>query len=240
MDVYSDVDGYLLIADDALFFHWNVDFSRNLDKIWYRKHTKTIDSIPVTYDLKTRCHNEWGMKTLANCQKAQWPPIRSEQVQKSALKAMDQMKQSNVPVLNECYDILARKNGGEYRINYEYRIADVFYIPAKVKREFQFLSRVFARNSLAHALFLPTISQCLVEYSGLYLLPGLNDQKSRSDLGTAPWDVIHKVLKLNLTHVHPYKMSSVLSNKRNRFFSNKKNKHKDYFCDELIPLFYSH
>ncbi len=228
MEVYSKADGYLLISDDALFFHWNVNFS-NVHKVWYRKAT---DSVMATYDLNTHCHSEWSLEELSNCKKPEWTPITRKHVQKNALRAMYELKQSNVPVLNECFDILGRKNGGTFRINYQWRIADVFYIPSIVRREFQLLSRVFARNSLIHALAFPTIAQCLSEYSGTYLLPGLNDLKSRAELGRAPWNIIRKVLKSNQTHVHPYKMSSVLSDSSNGY--------KDYFCDELIPLFYSH
>ncbi len=228
MQVYSKANGYLLISDDALFFHWNVNFS-NVHKVWYRKPT---DSVMATYDLNTLCHSEWGLEKLTNCRKSEWTPITRAHIRKSALQAMTELKQSNVPVLNECFDILSRKNGGPFRINYQWRIADVFYVPSIVRREFQLLSRVFARNSLIHALAFPTIAQCLTEYSGVYLLPGLNDVKSRPELDKAPWNIIRKVLKSNQTHVHPYKMSSLLSR--------TSSKHKDYFCDELIPLFYSH
>ena len=47
IDVYPIADGYLLISDDLLFFHWNTDFpDDSLNKVWYCKEVEA-----ATYDL---------------------------------------------------------------------------------------------------------------------------------------------------------------------------------------------
>ena len=228
MDVYPYADGYLLISDDVLFFHWNTIFSNeSLHKIWYRKEIGA-----ATYDLETGCHSEWKLKSVSNCRKASWTPITLPKVRNGAKNALLQMKSSNVPVLNKCSKTLSGKNGGYFRVNYQWRIADTFYIPATIAKEFQLISRVFARNSLIHALAIPTITRCLEDRTGFYPMPGVNDLKSRSALGKTPWTVINSALKANMTHIHPYKLSSVVNNSKKEL--------RNYFCDSLLPLFLSH
>lgn len=228
MTVYPDADGYLLISDDVLFFHWNTEFSKeSLAKIWFREDTE-----PAIYDLTTNCHSEWKLKSPSNCKKASWTPITKEQVRNGAITALSQLRDSNLPVLSNCFKTLAVKNGGEFRINYQWRIADIFYIPATVTKEFQLISRVFARNSLIHALAIPTISKCLEDKTGFYPLPGINDLKSRPALGKSPWIIIDAAINSHMTHVHPYKLSSVQSNSKLEL--------RKYFCDSLLPMFLSH
>ena len=229
MNKYSDssIDGYLLLSDDLLFFPWNVDFSeQNLDKIWLKKAELNV------FDLTTNCHTEGRRKSPTNCAKPSWTPLKPHRHERHWAKtALTEMKESNNTVLTNCFKALTEKNGGPFRVNYDWYMGDMFYIPESIKIEYLIVSERFIKNNLIHALAVPTIAKCFEDTDGIYYLPGINDIKTRPLLKTNPEKIINSAIEQHKPFVHPYKFSGIISG--------KKPKAVDYFCNTLLPLFYS-
>ena len=226
---YSDpsIEGYLLLSDDLLFFEWNVDFTKdNLDKVWLKKARLN------TYDLITNCHSEGGRKDTTNCAESSWTPFKSHREERNwAKKALKQMRDSNSSILTKCFDTLAQKNGGQFRVNYDWYMGDMFYIPASAKYDYLLISEPFIRNNLIHAMAVPTIAKCIEDSHGIYYLPGVNDPATRPMLKRNPKSVINDPISNRKPFVHPVKFFTL--------FTEKKSEFKQYFCDTLLPLFYS-
>ena len=153
---HSNIEGYLLLSDDLLFFPWNVYFSKEtLRKPWIKKARLNI------YDLTTNCHTEGGLKSPTNCNKSFWPPLRPQRPERQlAKKALIEMRDSNNTVLSNCFKHLTEKNGGPFRVNYQWYMGDMFYMPQTIMNEYLIISEVFIRNNLIHALAIPTITKC--------------------------------------------------------------------------------
>ena len=209
---YSDpsIEGYLLLSDDLLFFEWNVDFTKeNLDKVWLKKTRLN------TYDLITNCHTEGGRKDTTNCAESSWTPFMSHREERNWAKmALTQMRDSNSSILTKCFDTLARKNGGQFRVNYDWYMGDMFYIPASAKYEYLLISEPFIRNNLIHAMAVPTIAKCIEDSHGIYYLPGVNDPATRPKLKTNPKSVINDAIRSRKPFVHPVKFSTLLTGKK--------------------------
>ena len=229
MNRYNDpsIKGYLLLSDDLLFFEWNVEFTKeNLDKVWMKKARLN------TYDLITDCHSEGDRKNTTNCAESLWTPFKRHREDRNrTIMALRQMRDSNSPLLTKCFDTLTQKNGGQFRVNYEWYMGDMFYIPASAKYEYLLISEPFIRNNLIHAMAVPTIAKCLEDSHGIYYLPGVNDPATRPKLKTNPKSVINGAIKTRKPFVHPVKFSTLLTGDKSEF--------RQYFCDRLLPLFYS-
>ena len=223
----SSIDGYLFLSDDLLFFHWNVNFSTEmLNKIWLKEAQLNI------FDLGTNCHTEGGMKFPTNCAKPTWTPLQAHRLErKNARNTLTQMKDSNETVLSNCFNTLTMKNGGPFRINYDWFMGDMFYIPASITDEYLLISERFLENNLIHALAIPTIAKCFEDTHGIYYLPGVNDLKTRPLLKRIPEDIINSAVKKHKPFGHPYKFSGIISG--------KKPKDIGFFCNTLLPLYYS-
>ena len=221
------IEGYLLLSDDLLFSEWNVNFTKeNLNKVWLKKARLN------TYDLITNCHSEGGRENTTNCAESSWTPFMSHREDRNWTKmTLRQMRDSSVPLLTKCFDTLAQKNGGQFRVNYDWYMGDMFYIPASAKYEYLVISEPFIRNNLIHAMAVPTIAKCLENSHGIYYLPGVNDPATRPMLKTNPISVINDAIKGRKPFVHPVKFSTLLTR--------EKSEYRRYFCDTLLPLFYS-
>ena len=230
MNRYKDpsIDGYLLLSDDLLFFHWNVNFSKEkLDKIWLKTTQLNV------FDLNTNCHTEGGKKSPTNCAKPSWTPLMAHRPErKRAKNALTQMRDSSDTVLSNCFNTLTKKNGGPFRINYDWYMGDMFYIPASTTNEYLLVSESFIENDLIHALSVPTIAKCFEDTHGIYYLPGINEPETRPLLKMIPTKFINGAIKDHKPFVHPYKFSGIISG--------KKQTDVDYFCNTLFPMYYSH
>ena len=229
INMYNDssIDGYLFLSDDMLFFHWNVNFSTEiLNKIWLKEAQLNI------FDLRTNCHTEGGRKFPTNCAKPTWTPLQAHRSErKNARNTLTQMKDSNETVLSNCFNTLTMKNGGPFRVNYDWFMGDMFYIPASITDEYLLISERFLENNLIHALAIPTIAKCFEDTHGINYLPGVNDLKSRPLLKRIPEDIINSAVKKHKPFVHPYKFSGIISGKKPRDIG--------FFCNTLLPLYYS-
>ena len=124
----QDLD--LLISDDLLLLHWNMDFEKHKDDVWIHGLELNI------FNLDTKCHVENVDDNLDtfNCQQTRWGPWYNEIFISNAKQLLEELKQSKNKVHNGCYKTLHNKLGGPNRLAYRFRIADVFLYPIQGKR----------------------------------------------------------------------------------------------------------
>ena len=125
----------------------------------------------------------------------------------AALHTMSTSTSSNV---RDCHKTLAQ-HYGPFRLPWQWRVADTFYVPASAKQQFYDISQHLANYDTLHALAISVISVCMCSTSGVHRIAGFNGEPERHQLSIAPEKVLHKALKRTMTHIHPTKVSSVFT-----------------------------
>jgi len=141
---YKSIHGILLMSDDVLLKHWNLNVSA-FNSIWYPTKfplncSHDLDDSSI-YWMKT----DFGMKALKKT---------AEFIEATTSNMSTKTDENIKHVLKEFLEL--SKNGKNLnKICYD--ASDIFYIPRRLFHKFNVLSRVFSSNNVFLELAVPTI-----------------------------------------------------------------------------------
>ncbi len=228
VDLNLDVQGFLTIGDDTLLYYWNLqNLSRN--HVWVETPGYHI------FDIKKKCWSDEGFAghdKIFECDRnkawSMWTYYYSNT--KAAIYALAQTKHG---VFRRCYSNLKFRNKGNYRINFKGTVGDAYYIPKRVSKEFSQVSRFMEMYSVYLEIVIPTVVQCIEGRENVILLPGKNiyPPQERKYLEDDPRRIFEIASPDNSVFQHPTKLYAVAEGNT---------KHRHFFCNHLLPLFWKH
>ncbi|ESO82316.1 hypothetical protein LOTGIDRAFT_170097 [Lottia gigantea] len=198
-----DVDGYLLTGDDVLLNSWEF-VNAPTDKIWFQ--------IPPMYFYYngSPIQDKWSW----------WNRPMGKRAYHGMWEDMTKLLLTGNPWEREVFKNFRRmlQKNGHGKADLFRAVADVVYIPRRLKRPAITLTEIFARHQVMVELALPTILGGLDNFKNFYRLRGLNLwHQSRSNFSR---------YKPGLHFMHPVKLSKV------------ENKKKTFVCSRYLPLLF--
>ncbi|KAK6196309.1 hypothetical protein SNE40_001558 [Patella caerulea] len=157
MRMNYDVEGYLHLSDDVLLNVWSM---HNLptDKVWFQQSMRVANLSQSTVP------DIWIDPT--------WWPWESSKGRVSINKAIQHLRKLGEPddtsqvFLNQ----LALNSGSHNAVFYE--VSDIFYIPSRLSKQFQFLVNIFDGYDVYLEITVPTIINGLDKQDNIVRLHG--------------------------------------------------------------------
>ena len=216
MRMCSDVDGYLVTADDALFFP-DVLRGFNASVAWLPDHQHKYDVDTMKECDGDACDNDpfWYW----------WEKYRSNIL--NMFEFFEKETQSSVA--HDCHTQLRLVSGGRRRLFGG--IADVYYIPRRLAKQFVQLSQMMLRLEMFVEIAVQVMVMCLEEVGHVQRLPLFLSWDSRRLEPAYVWRQALSRKPCNV-FIHPMKWS-IMQNATAKFNT------CFVFCNEVLPFLHS-
>jgi hypothetical protein len=182
---FPEYSGYIFLNDDCIMNAWNF-FGKDKDKVWVQPHHSIVEA---------------GSATPAS-----WCWVKSQYGRAAYKRALAEMQLDSRERLKASF-------GKEDAILCG--PADLFYLPAKLKKRFLSLFNIYSRHNVFTEMAVPTGLHAIAEQSQITVLNTINDTRFIMPFGSRSvrFDLKAKIFyNKNLLLYHPLK----LSNQNNR------------------------
>ncbi|KAK6196305.1 hypothetical protein SNE40_001555 [Patella caerulea] len=157
MRMNYDVEGYLHLSDDVLLNVWSMH-NLQTDKVWFQK------SMRVANLLQSTVPDVWRNPT--------WWPWESSSGKVTLHKAIQHLRKLSEKdeITHVFLNQLALNSGSNNAVFYE--VSDIFYIPSRLSKQFQFLVNIFDGYGVYLEITVPTIINGLDKQDNIVRLQG--------------------------------------------------------------------